>query len=432
MLPRVTGYLFIWYSWYGGCYIPCDGWGGIVLSGICAYKIRYPNGVDHLANEGIVMYKTSKFNLSKLMVSLIAGGVIALSPCLSTACTSILLGTQDSGHVYGRTMEFGLNLHSQLVVVPRGIAITSTGSGGVSGVGGKRWITKYGVVGANGLDSLIIFDGINEKGLAGGLLNFPNYASFKSPDPKLDTQSVGSAEVLNYILTNYATVAEIKADLPTIRVAGVKYKVYHNQTAPAHFAVHDATGSSIVIEYTNGGELHIYDNPTHVLTNSPDFPFHLANLSQYQYVTSAVLPPMNVGGVKMAAPSSGDGMSGIPGGFLATARFIRAYFSSANTPPMLTAEEGVKMSFHLMNCLDLPPGSIKTSATGGGEGGGVNGFETTEWTSAADMKNMRYFIKTYDNPDVRMVDLKKTDFTGKVIKYIPIDQKQAIMDLTPK
>ena len=40
---------------------------------------------------------------------------------------------------------------------------------------------------------------------------------------------------------------------------------------PVHFAVHDARGHSIVIEYTEG-ELHIYDNPIATLTNARLFP----------------------------------------------------------------------------------------------------------------------------------------------------------------
>lgn len=350
----------------------------------------------------------------------------------SYACTSILLSTKDGGHVYGRAMEFGLNLHSGLVIIPRGVKITSTGSGGVSNVGGKSWTTKYGVVGANGLGALIVFDGINEKGLAGGLFNFPVYASFKEPNKSLDTETVGSAEVLNYILTNYATVDEVKANLPSLHVAAVKYKAYHNTSAPGHFSIHDALGKSIVIEYVNGGKLHIYDNPTHVLTNSPPFPMQLANLAQYQYITSVVIPPLNVNGVKLEAPSSGDGMNGLPGGFLATARFVRTYFASANVPSLQTTDDGVAMSYHILNGLELPPGSIQTSATGGGEGGGVSGYEITEWTTAADMKNMRYYIKTYDNPDVRMIDLKKVNFDIKEVKYIPLTQTQYITDLTPK
>ena len=196
-------------------------------------------------------------------------------------------------------------------------------------------------------------------------------------------------------------------------------------------SIHDASGKSIVIEYTNGGTLNIYDNPTHVLTNAPPFPFQLQNLSQYQYVTSAVLPPMKVGNTELAAPSSGDGMNGLPGGFLAPARFVRAYFAQANAPKLNTSSETVGMAFHLMNPFDLPPGSIGTSAKGGGEGGGVDGFETTEWTAVSDLKNLRYYIKTYDNADVRMIDLGKTDLNAEAIKMIDLDQKQVVKDLTP-
>ena len=85
----------------------------------------------------------------------------------------------------------------------------------------------------------------------------------------------------------------------------------------------------------------------------------------------------------------------------------------------------------LMAGFDLPTGSIQTSATGGGEGGGVSGNETTEWTSASDMKALRYYIRTYDNPDVRYVDLRKAAPTAKSIQFVPLNQPQVIRDLTP-
>jgi len=96
-----------------------------------------------------------------------------------------------------------------------------------------------------------------------------------------------------------------------------------------------------------------------------------------------------------------------------------------------TSGETVGLAFHLMNAFDLPPGSIGTSAKGGGEGGGVDGFETTEWTAVSDLKNLRYYIKTYDNSDVRMIDLGKTDLNAEAIKMIDLDQKQVVKDLTP-
>ena len=69
--------------------------------------------------------------------------------------------------------------------------------------------------------------------------------------------------------------------------------------------------------------------------------FHLQNLAQYQYVTANVLPPLKVGEVLMSAASSGDGMNGLPGGFLATARFVRAFFAQTNAPKLATSNETV-------------------------------------------------------------------------------------------
>ena len=69
-------------------------------------------------------------------------------------------------------------------------------------------------------------------------------------------------------------------------------------------------------------------------------------------------------------------MNGLPGGFLATARFVRAYFSPRPTREKLaTTAETVGLAFHVMNGFDIPPGSIGVSAAAGGEGGSVNGYE---------------------------------------------------------
>lgn len=363
--------------------------------------------------------------------ALVSGALVAAPFAPALGCTSVLLPAKDGGFVYGRTLEFGLSLKSQIIVVPRGLSVTGTGPEGNVGQGGLVWTTKYAATGANALGLPILVDGVNERGLAGGLFNFPGYADFQTVPPGKGDRSIASFELLSYILTNFATVDEVKAGLPQILVSGVKLAAFGNMVPPVHVSVHDATGKSLVIEYTDGGKLNLYDNPTHVLTNAPEFPFHLKNLSQYQYITANVVPPMKVGGTTLAAASSGDGMNGLPGGFLAPARFVRAYFAQANAPQLPTSAETVGLAFHIMNGFDLPPGSIGTSAAAGGEGGGVDGFETTEWTAATDLKNLRYHIRTYENQDVRVVDLKKAAEGLKAIKFIPLDQKPVVRELTP-
>jgi choloylglycine hydrolase len=369
----------------------------------------------------------------------ILGRVLALSSAFALllagspparACTSILLRSADGGYVYGRTLEFGLDLRSQLVVIPRKLAITATGPAGEVGKGGLTWTTKYAATGANGLGLPIIVDGVNEKGLAGGLFNFPVYAQFQPVSAKDAARSVASFEVVTWILTSFATVEEIKEALPRIRVSGVKVPQFGNMVPPTHYSFHDTTGQSLVVEYTDGGQLHVYSNPVHVFTNAPAFPFQLENLAQYQYVSADVLPPIQAGSLKLAAASSGDGMNGLPGGWLAPARFVRAFFAQQNAPLAATAAEAVSTSLHILNGFDIPPGSIKTSANAGGEGGGVTGFETTEWTATSDMKNLRYYIRTYANPDVRYVDLRAADLDAKTMRFVPLDQPWNARDLT--
>src|SRR5699024_1112390 len=54
---------------------------------------------------------------------------------------------------------------------------------------------------------------------------------------------------------------------------------------PFHYAVHDAQGQSLVIEFHHG-QRTIYDNPVGVLTNAPQFSWHLTNLNNYTYLSN--------------------------------------------------------------------------------------------------------------------------------------------------
>ena len=67
---------------------------------------------------------------------------------------------------------------------------------------------------------------------------------------------------------------------------------------------------------------------------------------------------------------------------------------------------------------------------GGSAGGGVAGYEVTEWTVSADLKNGTYQFKTYAHQAVRQVSLKSLDLDAKEIRYIPIDQPETVTDLS--
>ena len=56
-------------------------------------------------------------------------------------------------------------------------------------------------------------------------------------------------------------------------------------------------------------------------------------------------------------------------------------------------------AFHILNQFDIPLGSVRDKADGG--------VELTQWTAVSDLKNLRWYFKTYDDQSIRMVDLKQ-------------------------
>jgi choloylglycine hydrolase len=87
------------------------------------------------------------------------------------ACTDFQIKASDGSVVIGRSMEFALDLKSEIVTVSRGQEIVSTTPEGNRGL---AWTSKYGFLGVNVLGRKdYIVDGMNEAGLAVEALWFP-------------------------------------------------------------------------------------------------------------------------------------------------------------------------------------------------------------------------------------------------------------------
>jgi choloylglycine hydrolase len=194
--------------------------------------------------------------------------------------------------------------------------------------------------------------------------------------------------------------------------------------------VQDAGGASIVIEYTNG-KLDVYDNPTTVMTNEPPFPIHLQNLARYQYMTNRLPAPIQVNGLKLAAPSSGDGVNGLPAGFIATSRFVRAFWFRQFALDFQTPEQGVQIARHILNRFDLPPGTVMTEASAAGESGGVAGAEIKQWMTVIDLRNAVIYASTYEHPNLFKVNVRKAAAATDGIAFIPLPAMGDIPELQP-
>ena len=357
----------------------------------------------------------------RLLVASIATS-LSFTPLTVNACTSFLLKGSDAGFVYGRTMEFGLPLKSQLTVIPKNTSMLGVGVDSKPG-SGLNWVTKYAVAGMNGLGMPVLVDGMNEKGLVGGLLNAPNTAVYQVVAPADSANSIASIQMLIYALTSFATVDEVKTAFTKIKVNRSIIPAYNNQSAPVRMTLHDAKGKSIVVEYLKG-ELVITDNPTGVMTNDPAFRDQLNNIGNYANLSNVERNALVINGASYEPPSSGSGLHGLPGDYLSPSRFIRALFLSKSVPASYSTAQQTNTAWHILGSFDIPPGAISLPATNA-YGGGAGGIEITEWSVVADNKNLMYYIKMFETTNVLSFDLKKIDPSAKGIQFYDLNKPQS-------
>src|SRR5438034_10681339 len=182
------------------------------------------------------------------------------------ACTGIRLIAEDGTVVHARTMEFAIDIHSDVMMIPRGFARTGTTPDGKEGL---KWKAKYASVGANGVGLPVLFDGLNEKGLAAGTFYFPTSAGYMPYAAADAGKTIAQWEVGSWILENFASVEEVKPNISNIVVPAVVFGGW-GFAPEAHYIVHDASDKSIVIENV-GGKLNVHEYPLVVVSNSPPF-----------------------------------------------------------------------------------------------------------------------------------------------------------------
>jgi choloylglycine hydrolase len=339
------------------------------------------------------------------------------------ACTGIRLTAQDGTVVHARTLEFGIDIHSDVLVVPRGYARTGTTPDGEEGL---TWMTKYASVGLNGVGLPFLFDGLNEKGLAAGTFYFPTSAGYMSYKAADAGKTMAIWEVGSWLLENFASVEEVKANIGKIVVPTVVFAGW-GFAPEAHLVVHDVSGKSIVIEYV-GGKLNVYDNPLGVITNSPTFDWQMTNLRNYVNFSMTNVPPVKLGSMTLEPFGQGSGMLGLPGDFTPPSRFVRAVAFSHSVLPSKTGHDAILEAFHVLNQFDIPKGAAREHEK---DAHGNVLADYTLWTSASDLKTKRYYFRTYDNSQIRMLDLMKMDLDAKDIVKMSIKGEEVIKPLNP-
>ena len=344
---------------------------------------------------------------------------LALGVNLSFACTDFQVKAEDGSVVIGRSMEFPVDLHSNVVIVPRGEKFTSLDDKGIKGI---TWTNKYGFLGIDAYNLKNCYvEGFNEKGLAFDALMFTG-AEYQ---PAEAGRFVTVADIGSWIMGNFATVEEVKEALPKINVTGRSLKEA-NGNLYMHIAVHDASGKNLVIEFI-GGQVKVYDNPLGVMTNRPDFEWQINNLRNYINLDAHDRKDRMLNGLKLEPTGVGSGLLGLPGDWTPPSRFVRVAYSLDAALPAKNASEAVNLVEHLLNIVDIPKGAIKENPAPLVH---MEGY--AQWVVIKDLTNRILYYKTYENTAWKMIDLKKFSLAPESVqKSIAVDDRQQkFIDIT--
>lgn len=342
------------------------------------------------------------------------------------ACTGIRLIADDGSVISGRTMEFSSQLiQFELKYIPRHVNFNGESKAGKNGL---KWESKHAFVSYFVNDQDYAIEGVNEKGLAvGGFFFYPYAASScMRQDDKTDKTLSGN-QLVTWLLSQASSVEELKTLLPELNVIAKKtaIKGWEKVVPVMHYTAYDKTGASVVIEYI-GGKLVITDNPLGAVTNQPQFSWMQENLKQYTPLPIDQTAPFEKSTMNKRIGLDLGSYKDLPGRLVSQERFIRAAIFSQNALKMKDADEGTVRVLNILNNFDIPNGYKKSSLDGG-----VELVQNAQWTSVIDVTNQRFFFRTAENPQLRMISLNKLiESKAQGVKKLKFDNNFSFDEIT--
>lgn len=330
------------------------------------------------------------------------------------ACSSFTCSSADGRHFLGRTYdEYGTIEANRIAVIPRGhsVALTFTGD--------ERQTTDYAVVGMDVamFPTPLLTDGVNEHGLMGAMLYFPHYCKFDTRQADYD---VNAGLLLPFVLGKAANLDEVEELLKHVNVID---EPSTGMTLPHHYIFSDPSGEAIVAEPLEGG-LEVYRRTMGVLTNSPDYNWHLTNLNNYLGTSNWARPAQLVNGHEISEMGEGSGWFGLPGDYSPASRFVRLAFAKDCMPEPADETDAVTKMLNTFATVDVPMGIMYDPDEAAPH------YEQTQCTIVMCAESKRYYFTSATNSRVCVVDLDEETSEGTTeLKLIKPPLQQDILQL---
>ena len=296
-----------------------------------------------------------------IVFSIVFAGLASI--CSATACTTFNLSSGDV-NIFGKNYDWSVG-EGAVIINKRGVAKTAMKVKDETGIPAV-WKSKYGSITFNQYGREFPTGGINEAGLVVELMALPE-GDYPAPDSR---PYIRDKQFRQYLLDGYSTVKEVIKSEPRIRVSTT------GKGPVIHLLVSDRTGESAVIEFI-GGKRVVYTGdsmPVRALANSS----YAESLAHWR---AKQIPPEDK--------------------WMSVERFMRAA-DSVHSFDAKAVKAPVDHAFAI----------LKHVAQG----------DHTRWSIVYDINDLQIFFHTAANPQERVIDLKKVDFSCQTpVKIMDID-----------
>ncbi len=320
-------------------------------------------------------------------------------------CTAAAYLAEKDRLFFGRTLDYEFSYGESIVVMPRNFPINFRNTDALN--------KHYALVGtahvAGGFP--LIYDAVNEKGLAMAGLNFVGNAVYR--DKISDKINLATFEFIPYLLGKCANLDEARELLAKVNLTNEAFSE-QMPIARLHWIIADKSGT-IVVESVESG-FFVYDNPVGVMANNPPFPQQLTNLANY--VNLSAKEPQNrfCADLPISLYSRGMGAIGLPGDLSSESRFVRAAFV-LNNSKLDDAKNEVSQFFHILGAVDQQRGCCELAD---------GKYEITIYTGCADCARGIYYYTTYNNHQICAVDMHKENLDSAELKVFPMLEQEQI------
>ncbi len=339
---------------------------------------------------------------------------------IAVACTDFRIIAKDGTVLITRSMEYSVDMQSNLRSSTRNRVFTMVAPDGKSGL---SWKAKYGYLFLDAMNVDVAVDGLNEAGLSVESLYLPGFAGYQTVPADLSNEALPYINFADWVLSNFQSIDEVRAALTHVYVFAQKIPGMGDTIFPLHFSIFDKSGKGIVVEYI-AGKLYVYDH-IGVMTNSPGYSWHLTNLTNYLHLAPTNPPAVIVDGLQFSSNGQGFGMIGLPGDVSPPSRFIKTATLLHVAIPTDNITSALNLAQHVINNVDIPLGLVREPGSGNASN------ETTQWVVFKDLTHKIFYYRTYGDLTVRAVSMDKVNFIENAPRLkMPLARPVLVQDLT--